>query len=164
MKAKLPNIIAALLTLWGLSSMAGHLSELPTLKGLGLASCCAPFTKVFSSTHSLDDARKFETFACDFELHYDLPDNRHHRIDLSAEIYQQLSGPYMRRNVYGAVLAYGPALPQKLRQSTLRYALVHPATAASELGIPTDASNITIKLTPKNAELDTTPFYLSPSH
>ena len=49
-----------------------------------------------------------------------------------------MQGPYNRRNAYGAALAYGPVLPQELRDPVMRYAMCGNAPLLSELGIDPD--------------------------
>jgi hypothetical protein len=49
-----------------------------------------------------------------------------------------MHGPYNRRNVYGAALAYGPVLPESLRDPVMRYALCGEAPLLRELGIDPD--------------------------
>jgi hypothetical protein len=58
-------------------------------------------------------------------------------------LYARLHGPYNRRNVYGAVLAYGPVLQadprtQPLFEAVARYALCEEAPLLRELGIDPD--------------------------
>jgi hypothetical protein len=60
-----------------------------------------------------------------------------HSQELTPEIYSRMRGPYNRRNVYGAVLAYGPVLPAELRDPVARYALCGEAPLLRELGIET---------------------------
>lgn len=125
--------------------MLGHILQIPALKGIGLATSAAPYTKVFCQATALDDGRTFETFAADFELHYQLTDGTKQVTVITPELYQKMQGPYQRRNVYGAVLAYGPALPEDMGKATLRFALQHPGTVPRELGLPEGASHFQVK-------------------
>jgi hypothetical protein len=64
---------------------------------------------------------------------------------LTPEVYGQVRGPYNRRNVYGAALAYGPVLvtddrTRPLFESVVRYALCGDAPLLRELGI--DAADV----------------------
>lgn len=156
------NIAAAGLLVIGSTAMLGELLHLPKLKGLALASQIAPYTKVFGAAKSHDTQRPFETFACDFTLDYDTQDGLHHQLSLTPEVYQNLAGPYNRRNVYGAILAYSPALPPESRTHTLNRALTSERSILTELGLPTATVNHLLTITPKNPNLDSTPFQLAP--
>lgn len=130
--------------------MLGSALNLPSLKGLGLASCAAPYTKVFCQASTRDGDQSFETFAADFIIHYQQANGDIKSIRITPEIYQNLQGSYQRRNVYGAVLAYGPALPETVQQSTFSYALESPGSITEELGIPHGAQNIQVEIISKS--------------
>jgi len=156
------NIAAAGLLALGCSAMLAELFHLPKLKGLALASQAAPYTKVFGAAKSYEDQRQFETFACDFTLSYTTEGGAQGQLELTPEIYQMLAGPYNRRNIYGAILAYGPALSPELRDHTMRQALSSDQSILNELGIPPGTTNHKLTITPKNPSLDPTPFHLNP--
>ncbi|MEM9398642.1 MAG: hypothetical protein AAF984_00390 [Verrucomicrobiota bacterium] len=156
MKIKTANIWCCGILVWGFSAMIGHICKIPTLKGLGLASGIAPFTKVFCAAESIEDGCFFETFAANFYLHYQMPDGLEHELEITPEVYQKIKGPYNRRNVYGAVLAYGPALPADLQKQTLHYALLNPGIIPTELGLPTDASQFEICIQSRTAGFSNT--------
>jgi hypothetical protein len=46
-----------------------------------------------------------------------------------------MRGPYNRRNVYGAALAYAPVLPPALRDPVTKHALCGDAPLLRELGL-----------------------------
>lgn len=140
------NLLTLGILCWGFAAMLGELLHIPALKGLGLASSAAPYTKVFCQAEARTDGRPFETFAAEFRLHYQLKDGKKINLKLTPEMYQKLEGPYLRRNVYGAVIAYAPALPENLKQATLHYALVTPGNLRSELNLPDDAHHFSIQM------------------
>ncbi|BDS06115.1 hypothetical protein NT6N_11550 [Oceaniferula spumae] len=145
------NLLAILILAWGSTAMVGHMINSPTLKGIGLASAAAPYTKVFCQAQTRD-GKDFETFTADFTIFYQLEDGTEQSMSITPEVYQKLHGPYQRRNVYGAVLAYGPALPEPMQETTLRYALLSPGSVPSELGIPDSATHHRVEMvsrTPK---------------
>ncbi|MEM6820472.1 MAG: hypothetical protein AAF558_00840 [Verrucomicrobiota bacterium] len=146
MKTSTANRLATGFLIWGFSAMAGHLLGIAPLKGLGLASMAAPYTKVFCQAESLEDGRRFETFAARFTLTYFRSDGSQEALRVTPELYQRLAGPYNRRNAYGAVLAYGPALPEDMRRATFRYALIEPGVIVKELGLPSDAHDFEIHI------------------
>jgi hypothetical protein len=146
---KTSNILAAALLIWGCSAMIGEVFKIRLLKGLGMASCAAPYTKVFCQATSLEESIPFETFAADFTLNYQDADGSEKTLPITPEFYQNLRGPYQRRNVYGAVLAYGPALPKNIQQATFSYALKSPGSIRDEFDIPADASDIKVTMTSK---------------
>ena len=116
----------------GFLALFAHISSLPTLKGAALASAASPLPKVFTSHNG------WETFSATFAIRVD--DNA--PITIDAERYQQLHGPYNRRNVFGAVMAYGPVLQSDPRARAMFTEVAqkavcrrHGATALVELGI-----------------------------
>jgi hypothetical protein len=128
---------AAALLVIGLLQMAGDVFHLPALKGIGAATTASPAPRVFSSVRGL------ETYSTHFFLEWTDRDNWENSLQLTPELYAQLRGPYNRRNVYGAVLAYGPVLQADPRTRTLfesvaRYALCDDAPLLRELGIDPD--------------------------
>ena len=133
------NIAAFFLLMLGLSQMAGYLTGLPALRGLGAASAAAPFPKVFSAI------KGYETFAADFAI---LCENEGAtvRIPITPERYQHLRGPYNRRNVYGAALSYGPRLPRDLWEAVFRYGLRPGGALRTELGIPASATSLRVEI------------------
>jgi len=143
--------------------MAGHVLMFPALKGFGLATCAAPYTKVFCQATAIDDGRLFETFAADFQILYVRSSGERGGLQITPELYSKIAGPYNRRNVYGAVLAYAPALPQDLRDSTIRYALFDPGHITTELGLPDDITEVEIVITPSTKGESDSPFIIHAS-
>lgn len=131
------RLAAGALLALGLLQMAGDLLGLPALKGLAAATNASPAPKVFSV------AKGLETYSTRFFVEYaDAAGS--HSVELTAEIYARLRGPYNRRNVYGAVLAYGPVLSTDPRakpmfESVARRALGGDAPLLRELGLATGA-------------------------
>lgn len=129
-----------LLLLIGLLQMVGDLCGLSVLRGIGAATVASPAPKVFSAV------RGFETYSTRFFLEWTDRDGTTHSLELTPEVYARLAGPYNRRNVYGAALAYGPVLVTDPRsrpmvQAVMAYALCGKAPLLRELGI--DPSRIT---------------------
>jgi len=124
------GLIGARLHVPALASAGG------ALRAVGAATAASPFPKVFSSADGLD------TFASRFALAWDEPGGTR-REPLTPEMYQRLRGPYWRRNVYGAAIAYGPVLQRNpalapLLDGVLRFGLAQPGPLFGEFGI--DAS------------------------
>jgi hypothetical protein len=135
------NKAAVFLVALGLFQMTGDLLERyvyapagRALKGLGAATTASPAPKVFSSVRGL------ETYSTRFFIEWTDRAGAAHTLHVTPEIYGRLQGPYNRRNVYGAALAYGPVLPAELREPVMRYALCGDAPLLRELGI--DAEQI----------------------
>jgi hypothetical protein len=144
------NKAAIFLVALGLLQMTGDLLEQyvyapvgKVLKGLGAASVASPAPKVFSSVHGL------ETYSTRFYLEWTDQTGKAHKLLITPEVYARLQGPYNRRNVYGAALAYGPVLPANLRDPVMRYALCGEAPLLRELGIdPADVKNVRVRYEP----------------
>jgi hypothetical protein len=133
---------AVFLVLLGLLQMSGDLLQQwaagaasrlgRALKGLGAATTAAPAPKVFSSVRGL------ETYSTRFYVEWTDTAGVEHSLHVSPEVCARLRGPYNRRNVYGAALAYGPVLPGSLRDPVMRYAVCGDAPLLRELGIDPD--------------------------
>ena len=129
----------ALLLVLALAQMAGDLARLPWLKGLAAATGASPAPKVFSAVRGL------ETFSTRYVIEWQDARGERHELELDSATYARLRGPYNRRNVYGAALAYGPVLVSDPRaramlDAVLRHALCPPRPLLAELGI--DAARI----------------------
>jgi hypothetical protein len=130
---------AAFLLLIGLLRMAGDLLERAgvertgrAISGVGMATTASPAPKVFSSVRGL------ETYSTQFFVEWTDHAGKVHSLQVTPKVYTRLQGPYNRRNVYGAALAYGPILPTRLRDPVMRYALCGNAPLLRELGIDPD--------------------------
>ncbi len=131
MKDKLAAL--ALLSV-GLMQMTGDLIGWPALKAVGAVTVASPAPKVFSAVRGL------ETYSTHFFIEWTDLQGHPHSLRLTPEVYSQLRGPYNRRNVYGAVLAYGPVLKTDPRSRPMfdavaNYALHGEAPLLRELGI-----------------------------
>lgn len=144
------RVLAGLLLTLGLLQMAGDLLGLPALKGFGAATMASPAPKVFCS------ARGLETFSTEITLAWTDVDGEAHELLFDRAVYERLDGPYNRRNVYGAALAYGPVLAADPRtrpmlRDVLAYALTGEAPLLRELGIDpaTVAQPMTLRFEPR---------------
>src|SRR5688572_30320520 len=115
---------ASFLLILGLAQMVGDLTHFLPLKAVAAATGASPAPKVFSAVQGL------ETYSTRFFL--DLGDKR---VEVTPELYARIGGPYNRRNVYGAALAYGPVLPDSLLQPVMKHALCGDAPLLRELGL-----------------------------
>jgi hypothetical protein len=148
----------------GILQMAGDVLRLPVLKGIGAATDASPAPKVFSSVHGL------ETFSTRFEIEWTDTNGVSHSTLITPERYSGVRGPYNRRNVYGAVLAYGPVLQadprtRALFDSVAAHALCGDAPLLAELGIPPKevSGHVQIRLqTRPGSQTDDLPLVLSP--
>lgn len=143
---KIRNTLAVLILLIGLTQMLGYLSGWKILRGIGLASGIAPFPKVFC------EANGYEPFAASFRLLGETPDGAAWSLDLTSERYSKLSGPYNRRNVHGAAIAFAPRLPAELRDSLLAIDLAPGSPLRQELQIPSHIKNLRVQITPRVGE------------
>lgn len=104
--------------------MTGDLFGVLPLKAIAGATGASPAPKVFSAVQGL------ETYSTRFFLELG-----GERVEITPEVYGRIRGPYNRRNVYGAALAYAPVLPPQLRDPVLRYGLCGHAPLLRELGL-----------------------------
>lgn len=141
---------AGLLAL-GLAQMAGDRLGIDALKALAAATGASPAPKVFSAVRGL------ETYSTRFSLEWTDRNGAQRVLELTPEVYARLRGPYNRRNVFGAVLAYGPILATDARtrgmyDSVAHYALCGDAPILRELGVDpeTVAGGVSVRLRPRD--------------
>jgi hypothetical protein len=158
------NKAAIALLIVGLLQMTGDVLGISALKGIGAATVASPAPKVFSA------ARGLETYSSRFFLEWTDHDGKAHSLVLTPEIYGRLAGPYNRRNVYGAALAYGPVLStdprtQPMFQAVIRYAFCGEAPMLKELGIDSCAvaGRVRVRLEPIPGTPGDLPRVLEPS-
>jgi len=142
--------IAVFLVLIGTLQMVGDLLNVPAIKGIASATLLAPAPKVFSSASGL------ETFSSQFFVEWKDKKGSYHTLKLGSHNYARLKGPYNRRNVYGALLAYGPILfsnliTRPLFDAAVAYVSSGNSTLFEELGVdPQDIDGkIVIRLEPR---------------
>ena len=137
------NVLAGSLLALGLAQMAGDVAGIRALKGLAAATAASPAPKVFSAVGGL------ETFSTRFVLEWTDAAGAARSLELTPEVYARMTGPYKRRNVYGAVMAYGPVLPAELRDPVFRYAVTGHAPLLREVGIdPAGALDVRVRSEP----------------
>jgi hypothetical protein len=144
------NRAGLFLVMLGLLQMAADVFHLATLKAIAAADGASPAPKVFSTVQGL------ETFSSQFYVEWEGRDGEMHTVNLTPELYSRILGPYNRRNVFGAVLAYAPILSADQRtkpmyDSVVRYALCGSAPLLHELRIDTDSlrSPARVRLIPR---------------
>lgn len=125
------------LALIGFAQMTADVLHVPALKGVAAATGASPAPRVFSAVKGL------ETFSTRYFIEWIDTAGASHSVEITPERYAHLRGPYNRRNVYGAVLAYGPVLASDPRTRSMfnavsSYALCGEAPLLRELGIPSE--------------------------
>jgi len=118
----------------GCMQMAGDLAGNRALKAVGAALNASPAPKVFCSANSL------ETFSSQFLFQYKTKKGEERSLLLTPELASHIQGPYNRRNVFGAILAYGPVLEADLHlrplyEAVLAYGVAGAAPLLTEMGI-----------------------------
>jgi hypothetical protein len=125
---------AIALVIVGLAQMLATLLGVTPVAGLAAATVASPAPKVFSV------ARGLETFSTGFTLEWQTPDGQLEQLALDPHVYPRLKGPYKRRNVYGAILAFGPVLASDAKTRPMfdlasHYAMCDGAPVLRELGV-----------------------------
>lgn len=118
----------------GLLQMVGDLIHVPAIKGVAAATVASPAPRVFSAAHGL------ETYSTRFFVEWTDKSGARHSEEITPRRAAGLRGAYNRRNVFGAVLAYGPVMQadpmlRPMFDSVARYALCGRAPLLEELGI-----------------------------
>lgn len=160
MKKIAPFLLLAL----GLLQMAGDAFRIPLFKGIGAASAASPAPRVFTAVRGL------ETYSTRFFLEWTDQKGLRHSLWITPSVYSRLKGPYNRRNIYGAVLSYGPVLStnpatKKMFDDIAGYALCGDAPILRELGIdPAGVAEVRVRLvTVGSTNPENLPLTLRPS-
>lgn len=124
-------VIFSILVSIGCVRAFANIAEMEKTSALFAALNTSPAMKVFTAHNG------YETFSPKFEIEF-ISGERSKVISLTPELYRKLSGPYNRRNVYGAAISYGPVLAsnentQSLFNSVARYSFCEPASLINEL-------------------------------
>lgn len=142
-------IAATLLLVVGLGQMVGDLLGITPLKAICAVTQVSPLPKVFTAHKGL------ETYSTKFFIEYTDVNGVAQSIEITPELYGKVGGPYNRRNVYGAVLSYGPVLVQDPKAAPMfwqiaNYALGGDAPLLRELGIDpaTIKGNVRVRYEP----------------
>ena len=101
----------------GLLQIFGYLTKIKAIRDIGIVSASSPLPIVFT------EVKGVETFASDFYLEWTNSNGASEKVKITPQIYSKFRGPYNRRNIYGASIAYGPVLPEKLWKSVLTFGL-----------------------------------------
>ena len=128
-KAAVPVLLAI-----GMLQMVGDLAKIAPLKGIGAATVASPAPRVFSVAGGL------ETYSTRFFLEWTDREGAPHSLAVTSQIYSLLQGPYNRRNVYGAAMAYGPVLAidertKPMFDAVVNYAMCGDAPLLREFGV-----------------------------
>lgn len=139
------TLAAVGLSVLGLAQMTGDLLGVLPLKGLAAATCASPAPKVFSAV------RGFETYSTRFFLEWTDKAGADQSVPITSELTSHFQGPYNRRNVYGAALAYGPVMPASLRDPVMAYALCDSGRLLKELNLSAEhrASPFRVRFEPR---------------
>ena len=137
--------IASFLIVLGTFKAFGDLTGNRILSGLGAATNASPAMKVFTAHQG------FETHSSKFFLDLAWYDGSEQSVELSPAVYRNIRGPYNRRNVYGAALAYGPILVSQdhtrpLFTSVSQYAFCQPGTMLAELGLDREQPLLAVRV------------------
>lgn len=131
MKTKIATVLLILL---GTIRVFADIAGLDKLNAAAAVTNAAPAMKVFTAHNG------YETFSSEFRLQLRWHDGVSRELVLDPTVYQQIKGPYNRRNVYGATLAYGPVLStnehtKAMWRSVAHYAFCNPGVMLEELGL-----------------------------
>jgi sterol desaturase/sphingolipid hydroxylase (fatty acid hydroxylase superfamily) len=133
-----------LLLALGLVQMAGAALQTvapqtgKAIAGLGRLTVASPNPKVFTRVGDQ------EPFAFRFEVEVQYVDGQRVRQPLDAQRYARIEGPYMYRNVYGAMLAFGDFLPATTVEAALRHGLCTRGHLAAALDRQAPIRSVTL--------------------
>lgn len=125
---------AIVLGILGIAQMGFDLADWTPGKAVAGATLLSPAPKVFSAVDG------FETYSAWFAIGWEGWESRPEELMLDRSVYLGLRGPYNRRNVFGAAIAYGPVLRKdpigsRMLDAVGDYAFLGDAPLLAELGI-----------------------------
>ena len=136
----------------GSLQIIGFLTQIDAIRNIGRLTSASPLPFVFS------DFRGLETYSLEFNITAEGTDGRSITKLITPKLYGEFKGPYNRRNVYGAVLAYGPKLTEPTEKpmvdSVLKYGFCNTGPLAEMFESSTPLRKVVITATSKarNAE------------
>lgn len=121
----------------GFLQTIGHLTKIKPIKNLGVVTAASPLPIVFTEVNGV------ETFASDFYFRWNDDNEIAQEVKVTPALYAKLKGPYNRRNVFGAAIAYGPVLPERIWEPILNYGLCNDVLT-DELALPIDKESFSL--------------------
>lgn len=144
LRASAHPIVLGLVIAVGAIQLVGHAVGSMQIRGVGLATAASPLPLVFSHF------RGFETFTSRFTIEARDSAGNTQTIDVSPRYYARLGGPYNRRNTYGAVISFGPALTspreKAIVDSVLRYGFCGTGPLAEGFTLPAPVREIKVHI------------------
>jgi hypothetical protein len=144
--------VAGALLVLGVTQMVAQVANLPSLRALAAATGASPAPKVFSAVQGL------ETYSTAFHVDWTDRDGGYRSTMITPALYRRVAGPYNRRNVYGAVLAFGPVMATNpatapMFRAVLRSALCGDGRLLREIGLdPAAMTGVRVRLEPLRPE------------
>jgi len=140
------KVAAVLLCFLGSIKVIADALELKALSAVVAVTNTTPAMKVFTAHDG------YETYSAKFQLQVDYDDGSSQSSVLTKQQYQGLRGPYNRRNVYGALIAYGPILyssevTHKMWVTMSRNAFCRNEPISEELGYTSNAKITSVSIT-----------------
>lgn len=139
------KILYVLVLIIGLLQIIGFLTGIKSIRSLGIITAASPLPLVFSEVSGV------ETFAGDFYMEWKNVEGKTEKVLMTPELYSKLKGPYNRRNIFGAAIAYGPVLPEKVWKPILHYGICNDVLS-DELDLPFDKSSFTVEITTRTKD------------
>lgn len=127
----------------GLIGPVGFALNIKALRGLGTAWMISPLPIVFS------EINHFEAFSSEFQLIVKHTDGTTEQMPITPKEGSLISGPYNRRNIYGAVIGYAPLLKLETVQSVLHYSFCTNSELKSEFQITKSVAEVKLVITDK---------------
>lgn len=128
-----------LVLLIGSLQIIGLLTGIKPIRSLGIITSASPLPLVFSEVNGV------ETFAGDFYMQWNGDNGEVQRVLMTPELYSKLKGPYNRRNIFGAAIAYGAVLPERVWKPILNYGICNDVLS-EELELPFDKFTFTVEI------------------
>lgn len=131
------KILCYIIVVIGLLQTIGYVSKIKIIRSIGVITSASPLPIVFT------EVKGVETFASDFYFRWDGENKVKEEIKITPALYSKLKGPYNRRNIFGAAIAYGPVLPKDTWDPILNYGLCNNILT-DELKIPIDKESFSL--------------------
>jgi hypothetical protein len=141
------NGLYAVVLFVGSLQIVGYSLSLTPVRQLGQLLVASPLPLVFSHF------RGMETFSPQFSVTARSPEGQSQTVEVDSRLYSHFPGPYARRNVYGAVFAYGAKLTEPnekaMADAVFRYAFCQPGSLRAIFDQMSSVSGVEIAVRPR---------------
>lgn len=131
------KILYIIILIIGFLQTIGYLTDIKPIRNIGIVTSASPLPIVFT------EVKGVETFASNFYMQWETNNGILKKVQITPKLYSKLKGPYNRRNIFGAAIAYGPVLPKENWNAILKYGICNDILT-NELGVEVEKESFSV--------------------